>query len=61
MRIRSPIDATVLELNAKTGEMAGFASENSLLVLGDTASLQVRAEVEERDVSRILCRAAGRR
>ena len=53
MRIRSPIDATVLELNAKNGEMAGFASENPLLVLGDTASLQVRAEVEERDVSRV--------
>ena len=53
MRIRAPIDATVLELNAKVGEMAGVASERPLLTLGDTDRLQVRAEVEERDVGKI--------
>ncbi len=51
MRIRSPIDSTVLELSAKIGEMAG--SDGPLLALGDTAHLQVRAEVEERDVRKI--------
>ncbi len=53
MRIRAPIDAAVLELNAKIGEMAGLASESPLLTLGDSQHLQVRAEVEERDVSKI--------
>ncbi len=54
MHIRSPVDASVLELNAKTGEMAGYASEGGpLIVLGDTTRLQVRAEVEDRDVSKI--------
>lgn len=53
MRIRSPIDATVLEFNAKIGETASLASESPLLALGDITSLQVRAEVEERDVSKI--------
>ena len=53
MRIRAPIDAAVLELNAKVGEMAGVAAESPLLTLGDTDRLQVRAEVEERDVGKI--------
>jgi len=53
MRIRAPIDAAVLEVNAKIGEMAGVAAERPLLTLGDTDRLQVRAEVEERDVGRI--------
>ncbi len=53
MRIRAPMDAAVLELNAKTGEMAGVAAENPLLTLGDTDHLQVRAEVGERDVAKV--------
>jgi len=53
MRIRAPIDAAVLELNAKAGEMAGASAESPLLTLGDTDRLQVRAEVEERDVAKI--------
>jgi HlyD family secretion protein len=51
--IRAPVDASVLELRAKIGEMSSPASEASLLVLGDTSHLQVRAEVEERDVHKI--------
>jgi len=53
MRIRAPMDAVVLELNAKIGEMAGVAAENPLLTLGDTDHLQVRAEVGERDVGKV--------
>ena len=53
MRIRSPINSAILELNAKVGEMAGLAAESPLLTLGDSQHLQVRAEVEERDISKI--------
>lgn len=53
MRIRSPVDASVLELNAKIGETAGTGGDTPLLILGDTTHLQVRAEVEERDVRKI--------
>ena len=53
MHIRSPVDASVLELHAKLGETAGAGAENTLLVLGDTAHLQIRAEVEERDVRKV--------
>jgi HlyD family secretion protein len=51
MRIRSPMEGNILELNAKRGENA--RTDRPLLVLGDTSHLQVRAEVEERDVSKI--------
>ncbi len=53
MRIRAPLDATILELNAKIGETAGAGGETPLAVLGDTTHLQIRAEVEERDVHKI--------
>jgi HlyD family secretion protein len=59
MHIRSPIDASVLELHAKIGETAGSGADNALLVLGDTAHLQVRAEVEERDVRKIYAGQGG--
>jgi HlyD family secretion protein len=53
MRVRAAIDATALEVNAKAGEMAASSPEAPLLILGDITRLQVRAEVEERDVSKI--------
>ncbi len=53
MHVRSPVDATVLELHAKLGEMASPSADSPLLVLGDTTHLQVRAEVQERDVRKI--------
>jgi HlyD family secretion protein len=53
MHIRAPADAMVLEVHAKIGEMANPSAETALLILGDTAHLQVRAEVEERDVRKI--------
>ncbi|MGA9266565.1 MAG: HlyD family efflux transporter periplasmic adaptor subunit, partial [Rhodomicrobium sp.] len=53
MRIRAPMDAAVLELNAKIGEMAGVAAENPLLTLGNTDHLQVRAELGERDIGKV--------
>jgi HlyD family secretion protein len=51
--LRAPIDATILELHAKLGETANPAGESPLVVLGDASRLQVRAEVLERDVSKI--------
>jgi HlyD family secretion protein len=51
--IRSPIDAAILEVHAKLGETANPAGDSPLVVLGDSSRLQVRAEVLERDVSKI--------
>lgn len=52
-RIRAPIDGTVLEVNVKAGEMLTPSPEAIALTLGDLDALQVRAEVEERDVGKI--------
>jgi HlyD family secretion protein len=52
-RIRAPSAGTVLQINAKVGETATPSPENALFVLGNLASLQVRAEIEERDVGKV--------
>jgi HlyD family secretion protein len=52
-RIRAPVDATVLQVAARLGEIAAPSPENTLLVLGDLTALRVRAEIEERDVGKV--------
>ena len=46
-RIRAPFDGTVLRLDARAGEIVAPTPEQVLAVLGDTAHLRVRAEVDE--------------
>lgn len=52
-RIRAPSAGTALQVNAKVGETATPSPENVLVVLGNLASLQVKAEFEERDVGKM--------
>lgn len=52
-RLRAPQDGTVLNVWAKVGEMAAPSVDAALVLFGDISSLRVRAEVEERDVTRI--------
>lgn len=52
-RVRAPYDGTVLNVWAKVGEMAAPSADSALLLFGDVSALRVRAEVEERDVTRI--------
>ena len=52
-RIRSPIDGTVLQINAKVGELVAPSLELPLIVMGDMTIVRVRAEVDEADVSKI--------
>jgi HlyD family secretion protein len=51
-RIRAPIAGTILQVQAKIGEMAGPSSE-PLVILGDRSGLRVRAEVDERDIGKV--------
>lgn len=53
--VRAPADGTVLNVWAKVGEMAAPSSspDAALVLFGDVSSLRVRAEVEERDVTKI--------
>lgn len=52
-RIRAPADGNVLQVNAKVGEIVAPSPENVLVVVGDTSSLRVRAEFEERDIGKV--------
>lgn len=52
-RIRAPFNGTVLQVNAKVGETVAPGSELPIILFGDVSRLQVRAEVEERDVAKI--------
>jgi HlyD family secretion protein len=53
LTIRAPIDASVLQVNAKAGELAGPSATQPLVLLGDLSALRVRAELDERDLGEI--------
>jgi HlyD family secretion protein len=64
-RIRAPADSTVLQVDAKKGELAMPSLEPALMVLGDVSALRVRAELDEQYLGRlrvgqrVLVRAAA--
>jgi HlyD family secretion protein len=52
-RLRAGSAGTVLQLNAKVGETASPSPETPLVIVGNLASLRVRAEFEERDMGKV--------
>jgi HlyD family secretion protein len=53
LTIRAPIAGTVLQLEARAGELTSPSASQPLVVLGDLSLLRVRAEIDERDVGSI--------
>ena len=53
LTIRAPVAGSVLQVNAKPGELAGPSSAQPLVLLGDLSALRVRGEVDERDLAEI--------
>lgn len=53
LTIRAPIGGTILQMNAKPGELASPSTTQPLVVLGDISALRARAEVDERDIEKI--------
>jgi len=53
MTIRAPIDGTILQINARPGELASPSSTPPLVLIGNVSALRVRAEVDERDIEKI--------
>jgi len=52
-RIRTPRAGTVLQLNAKRGEIVAPSPEHPLAVVGDMSVVRVKAEVDDGDVAKI--------
>ena len=52
-RIRAPMKGTVLQVNAKVGELSSPQSELPLVLLGDISALGIKVDLEERDVAKI--------
>jgi HlyD family secretion protein len=53
LTIRAPVAGSVLQVNAKPGELASPSSAQPLVLLGDLSALRVRGEVDERDLAEI--------
>jgi len=53
MTIRAPTGGTILQINAKAGELASPSNTQPLVLLGELSALRVRAEVDERDLGKI--------
>jgi HlyD family secretion protein len=53
LTIRAPMSGTILQMNAKRGELASPSTAQPLVLLGDVTTLRVRAAVDERDIGKI--------
>lgn len=49
----APRDGTILQVNVRPGEYASATPKNAAMILGDLDHLQVRADVDEQNASRL--------
>jgi len=59
LAIRAPLDGEVLQVKVRAGELYSFQTTEPLLVMGDTRTLRVRMDVDERDVAKVANGAAA--
>lgn len=59
--VRAPRDGTVLQVNIREGEYAAVNATEPAILLGDTRTLQLRADVDESDAPRVRpgCKAVA--
>lgn len=60
LTVRAPRDGTVIQVNIRAGEYAATAPKNPAMIIGDTDRLQVRADVDEQNATRIRPGQKGR-
>jgi len=53
LKVRAPIDGTVLQININPGELAAPSALQPLMMIANLTTLNVRAEIDERDISEI--------
>jgi multidrug resistance efflux pump len=53
LTIRAPRDGSIIQLNIRAGEYAATSPKTPALILGETEKLQVRADIDEQNATRI--------
>lgn len=53
LTVRAPRDGTVIQVNIRAGEYAATAPKMPAMIIGETGRLQVRADVDEQNATRI--------
>lgn len=53
LTVRAPRDGTVIQVNIRAGEYAATSPKNPAMIIGETDRLQVRADVDEQNATRI--------
>ncbi len=53
LKVLAPRDGTVIQVNIRAGEYAATAPKNPAMIIGETDRLQVRADVDEQNATRI--------
>ena len=54
LTVRAPREGTILQLNVREGEYAGTTPAEPLMILGDTAHFQIRADVDEQNAPLVV-------
>jgi RND family efflux transporter MFP subunit len=60
LTVRAPRDGMVIQVNIRAGEYASTAPKNPAMIVGETDRLQVRADVDEQNATRIRPGQKGR-
>ncbi|MEO5715593.1 MAG: efflux RND transporter periplasmic adaptor subunit [Luteolibacter sp.] len=53
LTVLAPRDGDIIQLNIRAGEYAATSPKNPAIILGETNRLQVRADIDEQNVTRI--------
>lgn len=53
LTVRSPRDGYIIQLNIRAGEFAATSPKSPAMIIGQTDSLQVRADIDEQNATRI--------
>lgn len=54
LSVRAPRPGRILQLNVRAGEYAGLQPDRPLMILGDTRTLQIRADVDEQNAPLVV-------
>lgn len=53
LTVRAPRDGSVIQVNVRAGEYAATSPKNPAMIVGDIKRLQVRADIDEQNATRI--------